>query len=452
MNEHSSLTFVALNEFNAQLLRDVAQQWNFVHLQKLLRWEHTVATIDDTYESDYLEPWVQWVSLHTGKNSKIHNVKHLGDLPPSKDRQIWETLSDHGVSSGIWSAMNAGKRDAKHCKFFVPDPWTFSEGAEPKELHRSLLLGRYMAKNYLKPSYVKVLGYLALFVWPVLCRPKILWKLFRQSSMLLKGFLNSGIKAYWAYTFAEYAQALLFLDYKKTTRSQFSMVFLNAVAHVQHYYWNSKLPLKDNYELYFAYYFMDQIFGEIFAEIPSDEEVWVCNGLTQRNTNADEPWVLYKLIRPDLFFTSLGLHVDRVEPLMSYDGHIFFKSEAECVRGQSILENVFVNGRPLFLVEKYLHSGTPHLFYRVQYYDELESSAEIVSDQQRMSFFEHLKKITVRTGKHVQKADLFRSRPYPNLPTEKLKNEQVHDLILRYFGLDVQRENALPGQRVEPNF
>src|SRR3990167_7265173 len=98
-----------LNEFNAELLKRAADELNLRNIQKLCALHQTQLSTRDTYESDFLEPWVQWVYIHTGKSSQEHQIKHLGDVPHLETEQIWESLSKKGVSSGIWGAMNANR-------------------------------------------------------------------------------------------------------------------------------------------------------------------------------------------------------------------------------------------------------------------------------------------------------------------------------------------------------
>ena len=95
---------------------------------------------------------MQWVSVHTGKKSSQHKIIRTGDINKLKFPQIWEILGDKGFTTGIWGPMNASKRRTKGCKFFLPDPWTYSENAYPNELNLFLSLPRYYAKNYIVPS------------------------------------------------------------------------------------------------------------------------------------------------------------------------------------------------------------------------------------------------------------------------------------------------------------
>jgi hypothetical protein len=128
---HQKVLFLELNEFNQDLLIKSAHDLSLKNLEKLVSLHKMSTLTEDTYESDFLEPWVQWVTVHTGIPSTHHQIKHLGDVPHLGTEQIWEALSKKGMSSGIWGAMNASRGAAENCLFFVPDPWTVSEKGYP---------------------------------------------------------------------------------------------------------------------------------------------------------------------------------------------------------------------------------------------------------------------------------------------------------------------------------
>ena len=51
------------------------------NIDKILKFKHSKTFSDDNLEGQGLDPWVQWVSIHTGKPSSIHNVLRIGDIP-----------------------------------------------------------------------------------------------------------------------------------------------------------------------------------------------------------------------------------------------------------------------------------------------------------------------------------------------------------------------------------
>ncbi|WP_204315871.1 hypothetical protein, partial [Enterobacter hormaechei] len=78
-----------------------------------------------TSEQDYdnLEPWIQWVTAHTGLDYGEHGIFRLGDIVEHDLPQIWDDLEQKGLNVGAISPMNARQR-MRAPAFFLPDPWT----------------------------------------------------------------------------------------------------------------------------------------------------------------------------------------------------------------------------------------------------------------------------------------------------------------------------------------
>src|SRR5258708_3077736 len=61
-------------------------------------------SIADVSEADYLEPWIQWYSIHTGLPYDEHKVFYLTDGPEADHSDIWCRLAGLGKS-----VMNCGR-------------------------------------------------------------------------------------------------------------------------------------------------------------------------------------------------------------------------------------------------------------------------------------------------------------------------------------------------------
>ena len=119
----------------------------------------------------------------------------------------------------------------------------------------------------------------------------------------------------------------------------------------------------------------------------------------------------------------------RVEPLMTYDAHVFFADDEATARGMRILQSARVAGKALFFVERDPHDSHK-LFYRVAMSDPLPSDAEFVYQNQSARFADHFTAIVQRTGKHQQKGDLFVNFP---MSRERLPNNEVA-MLFREMG------------------
>ena len=90
------LTLIELNEFNKDLLKEISSKYNFVNIKKLFDNNIIITDTEDKKEHYNLDPWVQWVSIHTGYPHEIHKIDHLADVKNLKYPQIWEILGEKG--------------------------------------------------------------------------------------------------------------------------------------------------------------------------------------------------------------------------------------------------------------------------------------------------------------------------------------------------------------------
>src|SRR5437870_2699529 len=71
----------------------------------------------------YLEPWIQWITVHTGLTYDEHQIYNLGDGHKLAAKAVWDVLSDAGLTVWICGSMNA-RYDPSLRGAVLPDPWT----------------------------------------------------------------------------------------------------------------------------------------------------------------------------------------------------------------------------------------------------------------------------------------------------------------------------------------
>ena len=116
------IVFIELNELNFDFIQEYIQR--FPNKYKNLNIIYKEA-INTTSEKEYhlLEPWIQWVTIHTGLSAKDHNIFRLGDFVNSNKKQYFEEIESLGFKVGMISSMNTVNR-LKNAAYFIPDPWT----------------------------------------------------------------------------------------------------------------------------------------------------------------------------------------------------------------------------------------------------------------------------------------------------------------------------------------
>lgn len=437
--EKPRILLVGLNEFNRGLLGELAEKYSLQNFQKLLQLQETKTITDDTYESDFLEPWVQWVSVQTGTPSTIHKIKHLGDIPEVGVPQIWEELSERGITSGVWGAMNANRRGATNCLFFLPDPWTFSEDGYPTELNKLLELPRYLAKNYLNLSK-NIVTMKAIKLLGVFSSSKAGLRFLNEIPKFIKNLFMGGAEHFVFISFAEYMLTSLFIEYRKRYTPDFSFIFLNGIAHMQHHHWHG--TLEENKRLKIGMNYVDSALGLLFDSIEEDDLFICTNALSQKNTSNEKPWILYRQKDQSKFLESIGLKILKVEPHMTHDAHIFFNTVQERKEGEEILRSACISGRKLFLVEDY-QTDPKRLFYRINFTDEVDEDVVFTANNIEYRFFDYFDEIVTRTGKHIPNGTIFSNVPcFP----DQIYNHQITSLILKLFESQKGKTTIKPQQ------
>lgn len=418
------LVLVALNEFDPTFFRFASSRAELPGIARLLGSKHSTTWTRDAVEKHGLDPWVQWVSIHTGTDSANHNIKHLGDVPSLADPQIWEALSAKGISSGIWGAMNASRGRAGLCSFFLPDPWTFSEPAYPPELNRLLALPRYYATNYLDVSYMEVLKGVGKLFGFLLSKPRLLPRLFAIMPLALEGLLKCGWKNHLFFSLFDLVSVTLFLHYKQQYQPDFSVVFINSVAHMQHNIWCEE-GILDPPCLY-TLQVIDRVLQQLYAE---GSELLVVNALTQRNIANRKVAIVYRQISPLKFVAALGLPFRSVEQLMTSDAHVFFDNAQEAQAFRDLLTAATVGGCKLFDVD-YSEATPEKVFYQMDFWDEVAVDGIIDFGGRTLGFYDYFEKIVDRTGEHIPQGDVYSTGAA--LP-DNIPNHKIHDYIIDFY-------------------
>lgn len=415
---------IELNEFSVALLRKGVKDFNLKNIKKILNYKHSKTLSDDYLESQGLDPWVQWVSVHTGRPSNIHNVLRIGDVPKLELPQIWEKLALRGISTGIWGTMNASLRNKIGCKFFLPDPWSFSEIAYPDSLNFFLELPRYYSKNYIIPSKINLAKGFVKFIF-FFFRKKMFMEFLKESYNALLIIFKYGLTNMTLFSLFDLFNTLAFIKYKNTTRPDFSIIFLNSLAHLQHHYWNSN---ENNKEMKMSLKVVDKIIGSILDSIKSNESIVIINALSQRNIFKKGVYI-YRQIDSKKFLKAAKIEYFKFEEGMTNDIHIFFNSFKELNHAYKALSNATINNKKIFYVE-IDRDYKNKLFCQLIFKKKVKSNEYFCINKRKLRFLEYFTLVRERTGEHIKEGDIFSEKvSFPNF----LKNHQISDYLLNHF-------------------
>lgn len=366
------LLFLELNEVNFEHIVHYVEQGRLPAFASFFE-RHGFETTTSEAEYQHLEPWIQWVTAHTGLSFADHGVFRLGDIRDHDLPQIWEVLEAHGYRSGAISPMNANCR-MKDPAFFVPDPWTGGRVVAPSVLKR-LYASISDAVNENASARVGVRALIDLAVGAAFYARTKNWA--RYGSLVAGARSGSWRRA----LFLDLLLADVFVRSVKQTRPQFATLFLNAAAHIQHHYMYSsdaytgsfrnpswyigetKDPLFEVYSLY------DRILSDVQKSFPQ-ARIMIATGLHQEPHDAVTFY--WRLKAHEEFLGDIGVRFERVEPRMSRDFLVICGDEADALAAQRLLEatrasdggelfEVDNRGRDLFVMLTWPHDIPPDL-------------------------------------------------------------------------------------------
>jgi hypothetical protein len=310
----------------------------------------TQTSSEENYEE--LEPWIQWVTAHTGLPLSKHGVFRLGDIVHHDLPQIWEILEAKGITVGAMSPMNAKNR-TQNAAFFVPDPWTRTPVTGSVFL-RKIYEALALAVN--RNAEGKV-GYSSLF-WLLLGAARYAQP--RNYAKYIKLATGSKTRSWAKALVLDLLLHDIFSNLMKRKKPDFATIFLNAAAHIQHHYMLSSPayagigqnpawyiaadmdPLLDVYELY------DTILSQLIRDFPK-ARLMLATGLHQEPHS--EVTYYWRLLQHSKFLEGIGVPFDSVEPRMSRDFLINCQSSDQAKIAEQRLSLANTNGLPLFEID-----------------------------------------------------------------------------------------------------
>lgn len=436
MKINKSLISIHLNEFNLNFLKYGAKKYKCENIKKYLKLNKVKTYSIDKIQDKDLDPWVQSVSINLGKNSKKHKTFKIGQNVNKKQTQIWDYLSKKKINCGVWGAMNSKLKKNKYLKFYFPDPWNNSDLPYPKNLEKIFYLPRSYAQKYtdFKITREKI-NILNFFVGCI--QFGILSYFIKNFNLYFKIFYNTGFKNYFLFFLFDIISLKIHQKLSKKNIN-FSLIFLNSLAHYQHNNWDEK----KNHWKYFL--LVDEIFN-IINQIQKDyDSIIIFNGMSQKKIKKEF------IIRPknfDNFFNNLDIRYKKILPDMTTGGFMYFNTSIEKKKSLKILENYNLYGFKIFEIKIV---SKLKIYFRIQIKSSTKknmiknSNFKDVIDYEKNSQKIQIRKINYNlkdflkntvflktTGKHINSGDVISKNI--KIPSEKFENIKIYSIIKNYF-------------------
>lgn len=393
------LLFLEFNEINFEDIEYYCGQGVLPNINKLIS-EHgwTKTFSEKRYEE--LEPWIQWVTAHTGKSLQEHRVFRLGDIVQQDLPQIWERLEERGLRVGAISPMNA-KHRLRAPAFFVPDPWTrttLTASARLEGLYAAIV----QAVNDNAQSRLTIRSAIQLLLGLITYA--------KVTNYSWYGHLAAtAARAPWRKAILlDVLLADVFLAEVARTSPHFATLFLNAGAHIQHHYlfsaasyagkhrnpdWYLKPGMDPVREAYQAY---DRILGSVQRAFPG-ARLMIATGLHQEPHG--QVTYYWRLRQHAEFLSKMRVNFERVEPRMSRDFLVVCASSERAAEAARRLSDAVAveDGLPLFEVD---NRGTD-LFVMLVYPREIRHSLRFrVHDEEFLLTVSDVSFVALKNGEH----------------------------------------------------
>jgi hypothetical protein len=398
VNQTQQLLFLELNELNFEFVDHYTRKGELPRFREFFA-RHGYEETESEQDYDELEPWIQWVTAHTGLSYAEHGIFRLGDIVNADIPQIWEQLEQAGLSVGAVSPMNAKYR-LKNPAFFVPDPWTETQAvAAPVDARLYRAIRQAVSDNAsggLKKDFLFDFALGGL----------------RNAAPANYGnyarLVSSARSKTWSKALVlDQLLADMFIRMVRGKKPNFASLFLNAGAHIQHHYmFNSPVyegphknpawyvradqdPVLDVYRLY------DRILGQVINTFPQ-ARIMLATGLHQ--VPYGKTTFYWRLVDHAAFLTEMGIPYRSVEPRMSRDFLVSCASPEEAAEAERrLLLARDEAGAQMFTVD---NRGTD-LFVILSYPDDIpDEMACIIGNQRIENFRRHVAFVAIKNGEH----------------------------------------------------
>ena len=393
--------------------------------------------VDTEAEPEYenLEPWVQWPSVHTGKTFKEHKVFRLGDFVNSSDEQFFEQVEKSGFSVGAVSPMNASNK-LKHPAYFIPDPWTQTP-CDNSFFSRSITDAIVQAVNDNSQSKLtfKTIFNLGL-AFIALVKPT-------RYIPMAKYALNALGKPWRKALFLDMLLYEIHKTLLKRTSPNFSTLFLNAGAHIQHhYFFNSSFvdaPELQNPTWYIGKEYdpfleMLEVYDEMLLDLLSlkNTEVIVATGLSQKPY--EQLKFYYRLKCHASFLKMVGVEFTDVVPRMTRDFLVSFDTAKQALEAEGQLSKILVNN-DVKLFEEIDNRGKD-IFVVLTYPSEITDETMISYSGNESPLGDLVTFVAIKNGEHQSKGFAYFSDGISEYaPPQGSHVSKIHNTVLQFFGI-----------------
>ena len=362
---------------------------------------------------EVLEPWIQWVTVHTGVPLSEHGIKDLDEAEKVKHNTFWDELDKENVL--LMSPMNVKFR-RRDQSLFMPDPWAASQipSAELEPFYKFI---RAAVNSHARTDRLDIKD--AAGATRFLLRHGLTFDTISAAlnQLLVERLGRRDVKWRRATILDRLLWDVFAHFWRGSRRPRVGIFFSNATAHYQHKYWSHHDPsifsLKPDaaaLETYgnvirFGYQAHDRLIGKAMGLAGTGTAVALCTALSQ------QPMLDYEVRGGKQMFivkdyaallAALGTRATgRAEALMAEESWLHFATETECTEAyRKVSAAKTADGRALFKLRGF--EGKAFIIGCAVFASEVDAHTTIVNASgASIPFDAHfLQMSTVTTAKH----------------------------------------------------
>ena len=282
------ILLLEFNELCPALLQQFMERGELPNFKRLYN-SSRVYTTDAGESPPNLEPWIQWVTVHSGMAFGQHGVFHLGEGRELQNKCLAELLSDAGVSVGVLGSMNTNYTELNG--YYIPDPWDKRGRSAPASLQTFYdVVARQVQDSSNGGSFSKM--DMLRFGWFLARHGLRPTTVATAAGQLLSERREPGVKWRRA-SVLEHIQYDLFRSLNRRFKVKFASLFCNSTAHYQHYYWRNMQPelfdqppdpadhVSLQSAILYGYQTMDRLVGRVLKDYPQ-AKIMLCTALSQQ--------------------------------------------------------------------------------------------------------------------------------------------------------------------------
>jgi hypothetical protein len=409
----------------------------------------------DTYVTDAgedppnLNPWIQWVTLHSGQTFAQHGVFHLGDAASRNVRMLWDEVSAAGHENWICGSMNIATQPGFRGSV-LPDPWDAATEACPRKLDRYMKLVRAYVFEHTSGKRPVTVGTIAHFAWFMLRNGLSFGTVWRIARQLLDERAHDS--SWKRASILDLLQFDVFRSVYGRKKPLLSTLFFNSTAHYQHAFWRNMQPdlftikpsaaeqeSKANAVLY-GYQSMDRLLGKVFKLAGDDTVIAFATALSQQpclGWESDGGKTFYKphSMEKALQFAGIDPSTCRIEPVMSEQFHLRFADDAAAASANAVLETVKLDSGVSVFGSRLEGSS---VFMGCRIFGELPAGVRVAAGSRECGFNELFYQIeAIKSGMHHRDGMLWIRSPgmRGHAHDGKMPLTNVLPLLLEQMGL-----------------